>query len=847
MPEAFNIMTYVSPSGRFELEVDPSEFSGVGPGDCVLKNNGSVIWKARLPFTFHEAQVLDDGTVAGYGYAVGETRGDPAAGMARAMLQIAIFSPNGTQRLDKVFAGDGDDVKGISLDRERFSIFMGNEGLCRSYRISNGEELNIMIPPMPLVEGEGEVDCSLLAAVRIAETPLTLLHWLVEDRQQTLTDYGSIFTLIDSTGAQVWELIALRDYTNPDKTIEQRIKWAVQENGAVFKTEKAGTFDLWLAKKEQRVRYEVHQKDGQWSVAELSSKTHALAPLVQKKSVAIEAPSLEKLGSLLLEAPPLTGPVMDISSFGFDGRGRIGFLRERGHFVLVGQNGDLIAEIPLQLPQDLPGDAKVFLTWIAGNRWLVTASLWDEDTKARAWWIDAAKKTMTEIAGFKCLRIDSLAGAGDGGFVVLSHALMNGITTELVAAFDAAGEKRWSIAANQKFTAECFFSPDSVTVTSNGEVAVLDQARQTVHLYDLGGKHLRTVELEKEWKSKNTAARDITADADGGFIVRKLGEPLFVRMTAEGRVRAELATKFKEGGVPAYYGEIRIDPDGRMWQNNRHNFVRLGDDGVVDRLVGTKADEDTLGVIAGAAAGATGLIYLADDQTGSVHVFSPEGRKLHIFKPTKTDTSGNLRSPTLTVTDKGRVFLKGDWIDEKYMVFCADGSPENAIPTEQFFNWIARRGIGGMLMTGFRELMITDESLAVKRTINRWPDRRWFEYCESAAVAEDGSFVILGGSGPEVGLLGFYSPDGNPQRMARVPVEWDTERLSLAGWNRKHIAMNYGSISVICDREGKLVNSQNVPAIEGKWAQFIMRDGQELWILDFEKREVSRYAMPTID
>jgi hypothetical protein len=80
--------------------------------------------------------------------------------------------------------------------------------------------------------------------------------------------------------------------------------------------------------------------------------------------------------------------------------------------------------------------------------------------------------------------------------------------------------------------------------------------------------------------------------------------------------------------------------------------------------------------------------------------------------------------------------------------------------------------------------------------------------------------------------------------MARVPVEWDTESLTLTGWNGKHLVFSDRGTSVICDREGKPVRVLRVPAEDGKWAQFITRDGRELWVLEFETRQVTRYTMP---
>ena len=52
------------------------------------------------------------------------------------------------------------------------------------------------------------------------------------------------------------------------------------------------------------------------------------------------------------------------------------------------------------------------------------------------------------------------------------------------------------------------------------------------------------------------------------------------------------------------------------------------------------------------------------------------------------------------------------------------------------------------------------------------------------------------------------------------------------------------SASVICDSEGKPVHLLQVPAEEGKWAQFITNHGRELWVLEFQNRKITRYAMP---
>ena len=59
---------YKSPSGEYELRVDPSTMYGQGEGGYRMTRKGQEVWAKKLPFTLWDAEVLDDGTVAGYAY-----------------------------------------------------------------------------------------------------------------------------------------------------------------------------------------------------------------------------------------------------------------------------------------------------------------------------------------------------------------------------------------------------------------------------------------------------------------------------------------------------------------------------------------------------------------------------------------------------------------------------------------------------------------------------------------------------------------------------------------------------------------------------------------------------------
>lgn len=66
-----NPTPYRSANEAFVLDVDPSEPDGSGSGHCRLTRDGRVVWERQHPFTFFEAAVANDGTVAGVAYSLG--------------------------------------------------------------------------------------------------------------------------------------------------------------------------------------------------------------------------------------------------------------------------------------------------------------------------------------------------------------------------------------------------------------------------------------------------------------------------------------------------------------------------------------------------------------------------------------------------------------------------------------------------------------------------------------------------------------------------------------------------------------------------------------------------------
>src|SRR5262245_28191087 len=87
--------TYASPSGEYELFVDPSQRTGGGEGRYRFARNGLVLWTGTRSWTLREAEVTDDGLVAGYAYGAGGRAGEDAS------LTVVLLESTGAARLEE--------------------------------------------------------------------------------------------------------------------------------------------------------------------------------------------------------------------------------------------------------------------------------------------------------------------------------------------------------------------------------------------------------------------------------------------------------------------------------------------------------------------------------------------------------------------------------------------------------------------------------------------------------------------------------------------------------------------------------------------------------------------------
>lgn len=869
MPEipTLHIETYSSPSQEWKLEVDPTHREGSGPGRYRMTREGKEVWAAELPVTLQHAELTDTGITVGFGYSHGEPGfGNNGPGT----LNTLLIDPRGGVLLDDAVPRNPVGMPGVwpqptaygvllHPEADRFILQLDSPGKSwRVYQLSTGKKLDAF--DLRTTAHIPDTARSVFDARPLTGVPLVLVQWWLYENDES----GALFSIVDFKGRSVWSHSLPRDYSIPgDEKAETRLKEEIGNEGGILAIGEAGSFALRQAAEGTRADFKIARDDSAetgWTVTKTSSK-----PYMPKKESEpgpkdkVAPPLLPVLGRFDLQDRPSGGAIYGILEFDFDGQGHFGFLRRDPasmmSFVIVDSQAAVLAEIPLpkqneekKVEKEKENDTETMhVASLGGTRWIVATSRFAEGAKSRAWWIDAEKRSIDEIAGFDAPSIEKVRGTPDGGFVVLATHHQEYSSTDFMIRFDATGKQAWKHEARGDTQPSSLFSPEDLTVTTRGEIAVLDNIRKTVQWFALDGSHLRTTALANAWKHDPNYPTDITPDAAGGVIVHDFnGTPPFVRMRPDGAVSGELSPKRGDGRVIDADTGLRAAPDSTLWACDGDSFIQLSDQGLALRDIGSTADDDKLGAIAAVTADAEGTLHAMDRRTAAVHVFGPDGAKLRVCKPAKDDFPGHISSTHLTVTHDGGLLVlmkEDDEKRERYLAFGPDGSRKGIKQlglddiTEE---WYCQPRTGNILVLGYHEVYLVDPADKLFAKIERQADRRWFEYLSGAAFAADGSFVINSTSGWEgENHLTFFDATGKPLTTIRPDTDaWAT----LGGNNGRHITLATEHVVRVHDRHGKVIAA--TPKNEENFTHLLARGGKELWVIEHVSHTVTRYAMP---
>ena len=884
--------TWTSPSGEFELFVDPMDRLGEGPARYRLLRGDEELWSREHPVTLIEVAVADNGSVAGYAHTRESFRVIGLSHAGELVLDhstpwMGSRSPDGPRRPHALglFRDPGSD---------RFVVRLTDTGKSHfeewwQYRLSSSERQSVVQPEKlrePLEGPEhGWRRRSIEDAAYLSGTPLRLIWWWHSARASEWSRTGE-FTLIDEEGRQLWALMLERDYDldGDAEALAAHHEW-IRARGGFFDLAGGERFSIRRFAEGLRVDLEARRLEVEpgWEVVELATRASRPAPLPAEEPTP-ELPLLELalIDEVCLGGEPVAGgdAALDLGSieaFGFGDGGSFRIVRqgaEPGTFVLIrlAPDGELLSQVSCG-----PFDSALPPAWwpLRKGRWLAgrefgnkTGRLWfvDEESGSATplpggWRSPAESSDFVQRVGFigrnsedeepppddwTC-SIEDVSATGDSGFVALVTFRHPYTLTKAVLRMDTAGRQVWSIEEGEHTDPTKLFHPEAVGVATSGVIAVADMIQNSIQVFDANGGFLHVLELTSVLGQKPNYPTGLVRDPKHGLLLYDFdGSPPLYRLSTTGEVAARITITPEEGRPLGRMDDFaRIAPDGEMWTTDGDALYRVGPDGALVEVIGDPPQPETLSSIAAAGFDRQGRILLRDGKTNVLHGFDSRGNTLfHTSALTGDFRSYGSREIFVDESD-GTIFAQVGR-DGRFIEYDPGGnrrgpamfSGERLAFTFAGSHWVEFRE------RGTYELRHVVGEKAFAR-IERAPNGRWL-FALAFGVDPENDLLVLHGQGGQGGEteIAIFGPDGEHKRSISDLAGLHGDRL-LAG-ERWILITHHGRPRLVNRSTGKAYRLPT-PFEDGpkqSWVTGLSPDGEEYWVVGSEGPTLYRYELP---
>lgn len=806
-----NPRTYSSASGQTQLWVNPDRPTGDGSATYRLTVDGKVRWTKILPITVREGGIADDGTAGGYGYLRSGRTSE---------LVVVVIRPDGTLALKESHAlqpspyvdhpADPRPV-GLLFDpvNDRMTVRIADPRISRgietwwTYRISTATREADQQPSKP-------ENCRWIIDVRpIPGTRLSLLDWWRFD--DATGDVGATFSLVDENIRSVWQLDLPKDYAGGSKAEQEALLEEIREKGAILSVS-PGQFELRHVKAGLRVKYTV--RDGQ--VTKIGQAPYVSPPKPALPRLAL--PPYSKLvvkGKTTLPVHPSTSPIHDVGEFFVLPQDRIVFLQGGGApaVVEVDGQGHLRRSVPLGLGGHRENE-ECHLAWTGGNRFVLTRSFQGSNVPAEAWRIDLDARRKVPLKGFVSHPIDEIAGRPDGSFVVLSTESSRYSSSSELAYYDVQGRQKWLHSTNGGYRdkPEEMLSPEDVEIDAQGRIVVIDNIAYLLQRFDLSGKHLGNVDLQKQWRREPSYPTNVANDIRGGLLVLDSGaERPVLRLRPDGTILNQWQPRLPNGKTIDLREGPHVDSKGRVWITNGHAFYRLNANGIAELALGTGSSE-TIREIGDLFVAPSGTIYALDAANQNVHVFDKNGRSKFVARP-EVDDFDERPFVQLEVARSGDIYLSGGK-KNVLLHFSPSGKrlPDQPIPPYRGSEPEPQAASVPLTWRWLREGLI-DEQGHVRSRVKRWPNGDWLNDADEIS-APDGRFLAFD-LNPQTAMCRFatYSASGLPERMGTFQT--GSKDFRLIAYDGKLMYGVQGRDLILIGLDGKVEGRFLLPSASG--------------------------------
>lgn len=835
--------TYRSPSGEYELLVDPSSRHGEGKGSYRMSFRGEELWSRVHPFTFQQAVVADDGSSAGYAYS------DGMRGLGK--FVVAILGPSGRVRASELvdrtgsrFVHSAPDPRASGVlhqpDADLFVVRVTDPDVNASaetwwtYRMSTGEKLARYAPKEHMKSPD--VARWSVASLAVPRTPLVLSSWWCYDNDHGA---GARFCLTTPAGGVVWQRDVPGDYELEDDDSEDRLQDEIQSGGAILAVGPGPSFELRFARQSERVTFEVLQGPNGWLVTEEGRRAYEAEPAPPEAALEIQDVELRALGRVSLgKGPVKSSPLRELFTYDVDDRGRIGVVRRppnrQGHFSfeLLDTVGDPLRSFVLE---DFPGEPwpGIELCWIEADRWLITRSVYGRQEPSEAFWLDADGGSTRKIEGWDCPFVEELSRAGNGKFVAMVRYQLKYTHEDALFAFDANGAELWRIQPDYSAVAEderltCAMD---VAVASDASVVVLEGVRNDLKIFSQDGEYLRTVGLAAVLGREPEYPTEVHALAEGGVLVED--KHRYAVLDESFALVRWFQPHYADGSTTGI-DTFEVDPHGTWWSHDLGAFLELDEEGKVRRFVGPEPDPDALTVVGEATVDFAGRVYLLDSRTGSVHVFDRGGQALHVCHPRRGDWGDRFEAYWMSVRGDGTLFVGGDGFA---LEFAPDGTRRRRLLLDELEgDWTFVPGRREHWRHLLDEIELVDGAGRSVRWLERTAENEWLERPLALGVASDGSVAVVDEAGPRIH---FYGPAGEPRGSAALP---DGGFYYVVAYDGTSAVVVGDATDLLVAVPGGAPLRRFPTGLQSITGLFFSPDGTELWV--FQKAEMLGYAIP---
>lgn len=796
-----------SPSGAWRARITPGDRNGTGPCDIAIERDGEVVAHARPSFTFEVAAITDSGFVVGHGRTDSRPFGGGEFVVGVVSPQGAVVRDERTERVASRFMHrpPNPSPEGMLVDPlgRWFIIRIADPDVNRrvetwwNFPVTTADAREDVVPQRQF---EDSFDGRLSDARVIPDTQWFVVNWrcFVSDSQRMRV--GGRFTVIDRTGAESWRIDLPDDYEFDGDADGVALEGAYDRIGPILAVGPGPTFALWHIKSGERVEYRVDVAAAAGArVIETSRQAFDgpahIKALEEARWPTLPTRRLEQTAAipLLEDAPP--PPLRDLCELGFGQDGDPIAIRRDGPgrftAVLFGAEGGAPREVPWEPLPGGTGSGSVELSALGAGRWLVSARTWDH---AESSWflVDGASGTLRRLDGLdreaegKYAR-DAIAarGTADGGFVaIVKVSTRSTILTSLVRVA-ADGSESWHIDERHDFE-EAVFSPVDVTVLADGTIAVLENIRNDVKLYDDTGHFVRTIDLEQTFGGEPNYVTEIHAHPDGGFLIEDFHGATTARLvTRDGALRASFTPQLESGHRPeALARNVEVAPDGTVWTRDDGTLFVLDDAGTVTRAIGPADDPNALTHAGAIAIDALGRAWIHDSRADALHGFDAAGKRLWVarFAPEDGEPLG-YGNFVVSRPDGGILVHRssaGIGIFGPSVRFEATGRRVGRTPASNSACVLELADDRFVTSSSRRPLTILDGHGETVAQYEKTPDGRWTGRSHDAVLNAEGRGALLIG-----GSVVFLDEDGAPTH--HLPLPNPIRMLSQLAWNGDHV------------------------------------------------------------